>query len=90
MARYKADHAGWRVAGTVYAGDDVAITTEITDAIETYTDGHTVRWTDGCYRVSVTGIKPKPRARTFIGEMAWANAQRLVEDLRNEYRTKGW
>jgi len=37
-------------------------------------------WHDGCHRITVKGPKGRPRSKTFIGEMAWSEAQRYGSD----------
>jgi hypothetical protein len=58
------------------------ISIEYRDVQETYSDGHTVTWSDGARRVKAPG----KRTRVFIGEMAWADAERLAGDYLNEFR----
>jgi len=53
---------------------------DVCDAIETYSDGRDVRWTDGVYRVRFLRKVDGFRGKTFIGEMAWADAERLAHD----------
>jgi hypothetical protein len=48
-------------------------------------------YADGAYRVSVTGPSPKPRTKTFKGEMAWSQAQNYADDcLRQIAMDKSW
>lgn len=50
-------------------------------------DGH--EYTDGMHRVYAKHLisqKSAKRVKTFYGESAWSNADRLYSDLYNEYR----
>ncbi len=59
-----------------YADDRVQI--DISDVRED--DGGTI-WHDGAHRVTITGKIPgRPRSKTFIGEVAWCNAERYAND----------
>jgi hypothetical protein len=39
---------------------------------------------DGHHKVVVTGPSPKPRSKSFKGEMAWADADRYAGDVVSE------
>ncbi len=56
------------------------VTIEVCDLIETNGMGTQTRWTDGAHRVKAPG----KRARTFKGETAWMDAERLAGDWQSE------
>lgn len=82
--RYK-PHGTWRTAAEdsqpfAYGGDHrylKHVTVEVCDCLEVRS-GHV--WTNGTFRVTVTGPPGRPRSRTFYGEMAWCTARRYAED----------
>lgn len=83
MARY-APTGSWRTAfhETVTNDEDdstSSVTVDIADCRD-QRGGRT--YTDGTFRVTLKNVTGM-RSKTFYGEMAWANAQRLASDAMN-------
>ena len=54
------------------------IITEQADMLDARNRGVTM--SGGAYRVRVEGPGPAPRTKTFLGETAWSDAERLAQD----------
>jgi hypothetical protein len=79
-------HRGFITWGAWPEGYDVYI--EVRD-VHSARDGHV--WSGGYHKVVVTGPQPRPRSKAFIGEMAWAQAERYASDAVSKLqRQEGW
>jgi len=78
-----------RVVSDRWAADqrDVTITEQVADLVEiglNDADGKPWAWTNGAYKVTATDNptgQSYRRAKTFKGEMAWADSNRLYGDI---------
>jgi len=67
------------------SGAPLTYTISIADVLE-HRDGAPTGqpWHDGAHKVTFSApagtLRPLPRARTFIGETAWCDAQRYADD----------
>lgn len=78
-------NSDWRPSNDPNHDQGYGVTIEVADALEIHT-GRT--WPNFVYRVLVNGrpVTGKGGTHPFIGEMAWADAQRLAYDAVNTIR----